>query len=116
MAFNNKMVLITGASPGIGIEFARAFSKKGCKLILVARRADRLHALAAELGTPCEVLPADLSEEKEVLRIAELTKDQKVDIQEQEAEWKNRKNKRELFRNPSGWHRTRCDRCSGCFR
>lgn len=80
MAFNNKMVLITGASSGIGTEFARAFSKKGCKLILVARRADRLHALAAELGTPCEVLPADLSEEKEVLRIAELTKDQKVDV------------------------------------
>lgn len=80
MAFNNKMVLITGASSGIGTEFARAFSKKGCKLILVARRADRLHALAAELGTPCEVLPADLSEQKEVLRIAELTKDQKVDI------------------------------------
>ena len=80
MAFNNKMVLITGASSGIGTEFAKAFSKKGCKLILVARRADRLHALAAELGTPCEVLPADLSEEKEVLRIAELTKDQKVDI------------------------------------
>lgn len=80
MAFNNMMVLITGASSGIGTEFARAFSKKGCKLILVARRADRLHALAAELGTPCEVLPADLSEEKEVLRIAELTKDQKVDV------------------------------------
>ncbi|MBO4484458.1 MAG: SDR family oxidoreductase [Lachnospiraceae bacterium] len=74
------MVLITGASSGIGTEFARAFSKKGCKLILVARRADRLHALAAELGTPCEVLPADLSEEKEVLRIAEITKDQKVDV------------------------------------
>ena len=80
MAFNNMMVLITGASSGIGTEFARAFSKKGCKLILVARRADRLHALAAELGTPCEVLPADLSEEKEVLRIAEITKDQKVDV------------------------------------
>ncbi|MBO4669943.1 MAG: SDR family oxidoreductase [Lachnospiraceae bacterium] len=74
------MVLITGASSGIGTEFARAFSKKGCKLILVARRAERLHALAAELGTPCEVLPADLSEEKEVLRIAEITKDQKVDV------------------------------------
>lgn len=80
MAFNNMMVLITGASSGIGTEFARAFSKKGCKLILVARRAERLHALAAELGTPCEVLPADLSEEKEVLRIAEITKDQKVDV------------------------------------
>lgn len=80
MAFNNMMVLITGASSGIGTEFARAFSKKGCKLILVARRADRMHALASELGTPCEVLPADLSEEKEVLRIAEITKDQKVDV------------------------------------
>ncbi len=80
MDFNNKMVLITGASSGIGTEFAKAFSAKGCKLILVARRSDRLHALAAEFGTPCEVLPADLSKEDEVNRIAEIAKDQKVDV------------------------------------
>lgn len=80
MDFSGKMVLITGASSGIGTEFARVFSAKGCHLILVARRSERLHALAAELGTPCEVLPADLSKEEEVNRIAELAKDQKVDV------------------------------------
>lgn len=80
MDFSDKMVLITGASSGIGMEFARAFAKKGCHLILVARRADRLHTLSAELGVPCEVLPADLSKAEEVYRIAELTRDQGVDI------------------------------------
>ena len=80
MDFSEKMVLITGASSGIGMEFARAFAKKGCHLILVARRADRLHTLSAELGVPCEVLPADLSKAEEVYRIAELTRDQGVDI------------------------------------
>ncbi len=80
MDFSNKMVLITGASSGIGMEFAKAFAAKGCHLILVARRSDRLHTLSAELGVPCEVLPADLSREDEVYRIAELTKDQKVDV------------------------------------
>ena len=80
MDFSDKMVLITGASSGIGTEFAKAFSAKGCKLILVARRSARLHALAQELGTPCEVLPADLSREEEVNRIAEIAGDQKVDV------------------------------------
>lgn len=80
MDFNNKMVLITGASSGIGEAFAKAFAVKGCHLILVARRSDRLHALAGELGVPCEVLPADLSKEEEVLRIAEIASDQNVDV------------------------------------
>ncbi|MBO6064879.1 MAG: SDR family NAD(P)-dependent oxidoreductase, partial [Lachnospiraceae bacterium] len=80
MDFSNKMVLITGASSGIGEAFARAFAAKGCSLILVARRSDRLHALAGELGVPCEVLPADLSKEDEVLRVAEIAKDQNVDV------------------------------------
>ena len=37
-----KTVVITGASSGIGMEFARAFSKMGCRLILTARRKERL--------------------------------------------------------------------------
>ncbi|MBO7630732.1 MAG: SDR family oxidoreductase [Lachnospiraceae bacterium] len=80
MDFSNKMVLITGASSGIGEAFARAFAAKGCHLILVARRSERLHALAGELGVPCEVLPADLSEEDEVNRIAEIAGDQNVQV------------------------------------
>ena len=55
--------LITGASSGIGAEIARQYAARGVPLILTARRADRLQALADELRTqvPVEVIPADLA-------------------------------------------------------
>src|SRR5271170_3773316 len=62
---NSEMVLITGASSGIGLELAKCFAADGCHLILVARNTAALELLAAELRRNWKVevmiLTADLS-------------------------------------------------------
>ena len=59
--FQNKVIWITGASSGHGEALAREFSKKGAKLIISARRKDKLDKLASELGN-ASVLPLDLED------------------------------------------------------
>lgn len=75
-----KTVWITGASSGIGQEFARRYAGMGCRLILTARRSDRLEALAAQLGTPCRILPADLSQESECKRVCAEVENERIDV------------------------------------
>ena len=55
-----KIALITGASAGLGAEFARQLSRRGEALVLVARRKDRIEALAKELGN-ARAVAIDLS-------------------------------------------------------
>ena len=55
-----KVALVTGASAGLGVEFARQLSKSGHRLVLVARRKDRLETLAKELGN-ARAVAIDLS-------------------------------------------------------
>lgn len=57
-----QTALITGASRGIGAETARAFAAAGATLCLIARSADELKAVAAELGTQTLVQTCDISD------------------------------------------------------
>ena len=76
--------LITGASEGLGGEFARIAAKEERNVILAARSEDKLNAVADEvraLGVEAVVIPADLSDMEEVERLwAEATNGREIDV------------------------------------
>src|SRR5690349_3123659 len=71
MNLTGKVVIVTGASSGIGEATAREFAKQGAKVILAARRVDKLEALAQEItamgtGAQALVIQADLSKLEDI--------------------------------------------------
>jgi short-subunit dehydrogenase len=74
-----RLVLVTGASSGIGAAFARTFARKGWDLALVARREDRLKDLAEELkaqfGVDSLIIAEDLSDPDAPARIVKAVAD-----------------------------------------
>ena len=81
MEIAGKVVLITGASSGIGLATARLFARKGAKLALAARSAEKLAQLASELPDALAV-PTDLRDEAAVRRMVTQTREhyQRIDV------------------------------------
>jgi len=79
---NGKVVIITGASSGIGAETARQLARQGCRLTLAARSEEKLEALADELGTGVLTIRTDVTRRDDVVRMVEATIDRfgRIDV------------------------------------
>lgn len=75
-----KTAVITGATSGIGREFAYAYAAMGYRLVLTGRRIKRLEAISQELKVPCRIWPADLSDEKQCHDFMEKLEKTRVDV------------------------------------
>lgn len=76
MDINSKVVIVTGASSGIGEAAAREFGREGAKVVLAARRVDRLQSLAQEIeamGAETLVVQADLSKLEDIQKLVAQT-------------------------------------------
>jgi short-subunit dehydrogenase len=82
---NGPAAVVTGASSGMGAEYAKLFARDGHELVLVARREDRLAALAAEIekahGVRAHVVPADLATAAGVGRVVDGVKSLGLDVE-----------------------------------
>ena len=66
----DKVVVVTGASAGIGAELATQLAAKGAKVVLAARRQDELHAVAKEVGEQAHAVVTDVTKRSDVERLA----------------------------------------------
>ena len=78
----NKVILITGASSGIGLETARLLAQNGAKVVLSARREARLQKLAAEIGENAACLASDVCSLEDMKALVSLAKERfgKIDV------------------------------------
>ena len=81
-SLKNKIMIVTGASSGIGRAAAKRFAAEGVKLALVGRSAERLQTLADDLGSERLVLPLDLTRPADVATMVKATTDRfgRIDI------------------------------------
>jgi hypothetical protein len=81
----DKVVLITGASSGFGEDAARLFAREGCRVVLAARRLERLQALAGEIqkeGGEALAIPVDITDRADVENMVQSALDlyERIDI------------------------------------
>jgi NAD(P)-dependent dehydrogenase (short-subunit alcohol dehydrogenase family) len=72
---DGRIVLVTGASSGLGEQLARSLVALGARPVLAARRKERLDALKAELGEPVEIVACDVTDEADRQRLIETVVD-----------------------------------------
>lgn len=79
---SDKVIVITGASSGIGRAAARALARCGARLALAARSGDRLRELAQELGARAAAFPTDVTKGADVARLAAETRERfgRIDV------------------------------------
>ncbi len=78
MKLENKVVVVTGASSGIGVEVAGVLAAEGAKIVLAARSMDKLETVAADLaatGTSTIVVPTDVTREADCRALVKATVD-----------------------------------------
>ncbi|MDY6936192.1 MAG: SDR family oxidoreductase [Cyanobacteriota bacterium] len=73
MSLENKVVIVTGASSGIGEAIARELASSGSKVMLAARREERLKSLVAELGDSVAHVCTDVTDAKQMQDMATAT-------------------------------------------
>jgi short-subunit dehydrogenase len=82
--FSGTTALVTGASSGLGEEFARELARRHCNLVLTARSADKLERLAADLsrvnGVTTHVIVQDLSEPDGAFQLAQTLKERGISV------------------------------------
>jgi len=69
MSSSNKVAFITGASSGIGEACARRFARAEYRLVLAARRVERIEALARQLSVPCHVTRLDVTDPRQIVDV-----------------------------------------------